>query len=359
MRALQALCVLSRFVTAEIADHVCERAFDALGKQNTHNQLRYFGEIFTLQCSRQHPAVFGKALVEQISCRNLPLQTIASLMIISGNLIVGRYKEDFLDQYSAESNDPLNINLFLAGTLPWLSSTQGFTRAIAQLLAYKLIPLVIDVDADSPEEDSNWYLRSQYRFLEENTEMKRLRNKQSKFFEGYEVDSVCTPEGVFAIPVDEGFEADPVHMVDVIKDCLEDVYNESHIDDAPAWKQLEIHASQTTNSSEQQVAVSETTDVSFQREIIPLDALNLELEGLREKRMRNAAGCKKQNLIVCASLIDKVPNLGGLARTSEIFTADRLIVPDIKVTKMDNFKSLCAGAQDWIEIEECKEQVCL
>lgn len=356
MRALQALCVLSRFVTAGIAEHVCERAFDAMGKQNTHNQIRYFMEVFTLQCARQHPTIFGEALVEHISRRNMSLQTIASLMIISGNLIVGRYQEDFFGQYSAESKDTVDINLILSGTLPWLSSTQGFTRAIAQLLTHKLIPLIIDVEAEPPAEDSDWYLRSIYGFLEDNSEMKRLRSKQSKFFEGYEVDPVCTPEGVFAIPVDEGFEADPVHMVEVIKDCLQQVYNESHIEDAPTWKQTESFAG-GNNTDEQQGTVSASNDMNFQRKIIPLDALNLELEGLREKRMRNAAGRKKQDLIICASLIDKVPNLGGLARTSEIFAADRLIVPDIQATKMDNFKSLCVGAQDWIEIEECKEKV--
>jgi hypothetical protein len=33
------------------------------------------------------------------------------------------------------------------------------------------------------------------------------------------------------------------------------------------------------------------------------------------------------------------------------------VIPDLRVTKMDNFKSLSVGAGDWIEIEECKEEV--
>ena len=96
---------------------------------------------------------------------------------------------------------------------------------------------------------------------------------------------------------------------------------------------------------------------NFQRKIIPLDELNLALETLKERRQRNVVGRKKQKLVVCASLIDKVPNLGGLARTSEIFAAEKLVIPDIGVAKMDNFKSLSVGAGDWIEIEECKEEV--
>jgi tRNA guanosine-2'-O-methyltransferase len=357
MRALQALCVLSRFVTPDIAELVCRGAFEAMGRQNAHNQLRYFVEIFTLQCSRKHPAVFGKALVEQITRTDLSLQMVASLMIISGNLIVGRYEKDFFRQYGREGS--VNLHAILAGIIPWLSSTQGFTRAISQLLTYKLIPMVIDVNANAPEEDSNWYLQSIYHFLDENPEMKRLRKKQAKFFERYEVDPVCTVEGVLAIPVDESSESNPVHLVDVIKECLHEVYEEGNIDRAPIWRQIEVaRASSTSTTDDQPIAINGDGDaVNFQRKIIPLDALNLALEGMREQRLRNVAGRRRQNLIVCASLIDKVPNLGGLARTAEIFAADRLIVPDILVTKMDNFKSLCVGAGDWIEIEECREQV--
>ena len=68
-------------------------------------------------------------------------------------------------------------------------------------------------------------------------------------------------------------------------------------------------------------------------------------------------GTHKQPLIVCATLVDKIPNLGGLARTSEIFAAQKLVIPDRSVVKMDNFQSLSVGAADWIDIEEVKEEV--
>jgi tRNA G18 (ribose-2'-O)-methylase SpoU len=116
-----------------------------------------------------------------------------------------------------------------------------------------------------------------------------------------------------------------------------------------------LNAEQTDSNP---LAKEDSDVVNFQRKIIPLDALNLALEELREKRLRNAAGRKKQELIVCATLVDKIPNLGGLARTAEIFAADRLVIPDLRVAKMDNFKSISVGAGDWIEIEECKEEVC-
>jgi tRNA G18 (ribose-2'-O)-methylase SpoU len=148
-------------------------------------------------------------------------------------------------------------------------------------------------------------------------------------------------------------------MIEVIKECLQEVYDDANIDRAPLWKQIEVA---TPADSTQYINTVGNNgyndgDVNFQRKIIPIDELNLALDDIRDQKHRNRLGRRKQNLIVCATLIDKVPNLGGLARTSEIFAVHKLIVPDIQITKMDNFKNLCVGAGDWIDIEECKEQV--
>eukprot|EP00536_Pseudo-nitzschia_multiseries_P004900 jgi/Psemu1/189360/e_gw1.87.50.1 len=98
---------------------------------------------------------------------------------------------------------------------------------------------------------------------------------------------------------------------------------------------------------------------TVQRKIIPLDSLNLALENLKEQRLSNAKGTHKQELIVCASLVDKVPNLAGLARTCEIFAAQSLVIPDISVAKMDHFQSISVGAGDWIDMDEVKEEALL
>jgi hypothetical protein len=359
IRAWQALCVLSRFVTADIAGDVCDRVFAATS-QNLHWQIRYFLEAFAIQFARKHPSIFGRKLVTEIRRRDLSLQHISSLMIISGNLIVGRYKDDFFRQYENGDQHVVNLDEILAGVIPWLSSTQGFTRVISQLLVHKLIPLVIQIENvdDSDDERSVWFLKSIYLFLDENPEMKRLRKKQSKFFDSYNVDDACSPESLLCLEVDEGAEANPEHMVDAIKKCLEQVYLEAREHEAPMWKQVADILERNESTALQQDYLGPDTElVNFQRKIIPLDSLELDLEESRQKRLRNALGRKKQQLVVCASLIDKVPNLAGLARTSEIFAAARLIIPDTTVCRMDNFKSISVGAGEWIDIEECKESV--
>ena len=55
-------------------------------------------------------------------------------------------------------------------------------------------------------------------------------------------------------------------------------------------------------------------------------------------------------------LINKVPNLAGLTRTYEIFSAQTLVMPNLLIKKQDNFKSISASANDWIDMEECKEE---
>jgi hypothetical protein len=274
---------------------------------------------------------------------------------MGGNWIVGKYKVAF---FNSDSGNGFILRQVLAAVIPWLSSTQGFSRAIAQLLVHALIPLVLNVDDENESlADSDWFLRLVYRFLNENREMTRLRTKQIKFFESYSVEEMCTPVGVLSIQVDEGDEADPVHLVDAMKETLQEVYSEAHESDKPDWKQVE-EMLQSQKGPDTEVTPDESNSlVNFQRKIIPLDSLNLAMEDLREKRVRNAAGHRKQQLIVCASLVDKVPNLGGLARTAEIFSANRLVIPDMTVCKMDNFKSLSVGAGDWIDIEEVREEV--
>ena len=358
IRAWQALCVMSRFVTTEIAQDACRAVFDGLGDL-LHCQIRYFIENFTIQCSMMHPEIFGDKFMNDVSRADLSLQHISSLMIMGGNFIVGKYQLEYF------TDNKERLNRVLAGVIPWLSSTQGFSRAIAQLMVYQLIPRVIDVSSSTASlQDSAWYLKSTYNFLDTNREMKRLRDKQIKFFDRYDCETISTPEGVFSIKVDEAEEADPVHLIDAMKESLRHTYDEAHGSDAPAWKQIEDMMTNSTDgdvlsssSNSDNNNSSTTLSSTVQRKIIPLDSLNLALENLREQRTTNAKGTNKQELIICASLVDKIPNLAGLARTSEIFAAKSLVIPDLSVTKMDNFKSISVGAADWINIEEVKIEV--
>ena len=175
---------------------------------------------------------------------------------------------------------------------------------------HKLIPLVVDINAnykDKCKDDS--VLLSVHNFLENNGEMERLRVKQQNFFESYDVESACSLEGLLTIQVDEGEEASPVHLVDAIKDCLSEVYSELHEEHAPLWKLMEDlstndnpHKLLVKSAGSNDVELQEEAElVNFQRKILPIDALDLNIRAMKDQRLFNAAGKRKQNLIICAT----------------------------------------------------------
>ena len=59
---------------------------------------------------------------------------------------------------------------------------------------------------------------------------------------------------------------------------------------------------------------------------------------------------------MCAALIDKVPNLAGLARTSEIMNASSLIINNRSVCDLDEFKGVSVTSEKWLPIYEVQEK---
>ncbi|CAI8004823.1 Probable methyltransferase TARBP1 [Geodia barretti] len=59
-------------------------------------------------------------------------------------------------------------------------------------------------------------------------------------------------------------------------------------------------------------------------------------------------------LVVVASLLTKIPNLGGLCRTCEIFGAGQLVVSSLSVVDDPQFSALSVSAQHWLNISEVR-----
>jgi tRNA G18 (ribose-2'-O)-methylase SpoU len=111
-------------------------------------------------------------------------------------------------------------------------------------------------------------------------------------------------------------------------------------------------------------SVEESGDITFnfQQKIQPWSSLNIINDDAKEtitgssnvrtgiQSIDKKSG--KQNLIVIASLLDKIPNLGGLARTCEIFGASKLIIGNKNVTNNKLFQSVSVTAEKWIDIDE-------
>jgi len=59
---------------------------------------------------------------------------------------------------------------------------------------------------------------------------------------------------------------------------------------------------------------------------------------------------------MCASLIDKAPNLAGLTRTCEIMNAQALVIGNKDVVRTEEFKTIAVTAEKWLPIYEVKPQ---
>ncbi|CAA7028188.1 unnamed protein product [Microthlaspi erraticum] len=74
-----------------------------------------------------------------------------------------------------------------------------------------------------------------------------------------------------------------------------------------------------------------------------LRSRSMEVERLKSDR---------QSLILVASLLDRIPNLAGLARTCEIFKASGLVVADANVIHDKQFQLISVTAEKWVPIME-------
>ncbi|CAL1289517.1 unnamed protein product [Larinioides sclopetarius] len=101
------------------------------------------------------------------------------------------------------------------------------------------------------------------------------------------------------------------------------------------------------------VSENDSLDYNFQKKIIPMkdiigDNDDLVLKNLEPKQF------KKDGLIVVASLIDRIPNLGGLCRTCEVFGVSELVIGSLQYTNDKQFQTLAVSADKWVTIKEVK-----
>lgn len=62
---------------------------------------------------------------------------------------------------------------------------------------------------------------------------------------------------------------------------------------------------------------------------------------------------RKAEIVVIASLVEKLPNLANLTRTCEIFGVRELVIPNKNILKDQNFLTVTVTAEKWLPFVEC------
>lgn len=92
---------------------------------------------------------------------------------------------------------------------------------------------------------------------------------------------------------------------------------------------------------------------------VHVDAFEAQLYSMLRQHTDQEECSNRQEIVVVASLIDRLPNLAGLTRTCEIFRAQKLILGDISVQDDPDFASISVSANNWCPLEEVKpDHVC-
>jgi tRNA G18 (ribose-2'-O)-methylase SpoU len=70
-----------------------------------------------------------------------------------------------------------------------------------------------------------------------------------------------------------------------------------------------------------------------------------------EEAMCARTSSRRQSIVIVASLLEKVPNLGGLTRTCEIFQAESLVLADLAVVKDPEFTGVSVTAEHHVPMK--------
>jgi len=213
LRSWQGCCMLVPFVRSpDTARKACDLLWKCV-RVNTHGSIRHYIEVFAIQVLRCFPEVATVGVMESLRRVDMGAQVTSSLLVIVGYGLLGGNEIE-----RGRVGEWLKIEAVMAAVCPWLGSTQGFSRGIAQLVCWHCLK--------GMELEGNDYLGRLFLYLDENKEMKRLRTKTEKFFDDMDVERICTMEGILGVEYDDEENPMPKSMVDSLKETMVEIFQE-------------------------------------------------------------------------------------------------------------------------------------
>nr|XP_043612363.1 uncharacterized protein LOC122584195 isoform X2 [Erigeron canadensis] len=378
VRAWQMVCILSRFVDQEIVSEVMDLLHTALYRNNMPGVRQYL-ETFAINVYLKFPSLVNEQLVPMVRKYDMRTQALSSYVFIASNVILHATKDSQLK----------HLDQLLPPIVPLLTSHHHSLRGFTQLLVYqvlsKLFPSINSAVHGLVSLESKCFVELKT-YLEDNSDCARLRVSMEVHLDAFHPKKSIMPAGIFSNRVDDiEFECAHVSLLERVIDFLNDVRKDlrsSMAKDAAQLKNEQIH---TPDSDSNSVVKEETfatmqneMSLDFQKKVIisnhetqdsqssllnNSDTYNSLLDVEKEDqlldnslRARNIAMGKlkagRQQIILVASLLDRVPNLAGLARTCEVFKAASLVVHDLNILHDKQFQLISVTAEKWVPIME-------
>ncbi|WIA08744.1 hypothetical protein OEZ85_008167 [Tetradesmus obliquus] len=343
---------------------------------NQPPSIKQYQEAIVAHLALQHPTFLQELLLPQISSVEKGGAATGSHILIAVQVAL----------HSPQEQQLALLPQLLRRLLPWTNHHTHHIRTFAQLGFCALL------DAKPLREWQGWeaglgpggvaVAGEVARFMVDNVEFQRFRRAMGSGMLGWSPAGITSPRRIFSCclylagaedtPVT--FEGVPEALMDKIINFLTAeraklreaaVYRVAGYEGGPsaaaAADASSGNAGTTAGSGAVAVGDYQRKVTPSERAVLMADVLD-ELEQQQQQQQggqSGPAGTRRNDLIVVASLISKVPNLAGLARTAEVLGAGALVLADKRVTADAGFTSISVTAERWVPIEEVKEAALL
>ncbi|KAE9607417.1 putative tRNA (guanosine(18)-2'-O)-methyltransferase [Lupinus albus] len=380
IRAWQIICVLSPFVDKDIVEKVVDYLYTSLNRNNLP-AVRQYLETFAINMYLKFPSLVKEQLVPILRDYDTKQQALSSYVFIAANVILNSSK-DVQSRHLDELFPPL---------VPLLTSHHHSLRGFTQLLVYqillKLFPLLDSCFTEMLPLEKRCFLDLKM-YLEKNSDCARLRASMVGYLDAYNPNTSATPAGIFVNRVEEvDFECVPTSLMEQLLKFLNDAREELRSSmakdvltirnetlkfngdkscmesfsggiegampkDMPSDFQKKVTLTKH-DKGDAEAEIRFRNDETY-RKMAEIERDDLLLDQMLQSRRSSLDRLKasRQNIILVASLLDRIPNLAGLARTCEVFRASGLAIADTSIISDKQFQLISVTAEKWVPITE-------
>nr|XP_011465219.1 PREDICTED: uncharacterized protein LOC101309934 [Fragaria vesca subsp. vesca] len=370
VRAWQMICILSPFVCEDIVSEVARCLHTSLYRNNLP-AVRQYLETFAINMYLKFPPLVEEQLVPMLRDYDMRPQALSSYVFIAANVIL----------HASQPVQHRHLNELLPPIVPLLTSHHHSLRGFTQLLVYqvlcKLFP-PMDSGASECMTLEKRCFQDLKSYLAKNSDCTRLRQSMEGYLDAYSPLSSITPAGVFINRVEDiEFECVSISLMEQVLNFLNDVrenLRNSMAKDVVTIKNESLRSDGDqdrmgilSNANERQLCTQLPKDISldFQKKITlskhekqdDVNELEKDDKLLAQVLQSRTLGIERerssrQHLILVASLLDRIPNLAGLARTCEVFKVSSLAIADKNVLHDKQFQLISVTAEKWVPIIE-------
>ncbi|KAM4085526.1 hypothetical protein ACJW30_10G034600 [Castanea mollissima] len=380
IRAWQMICVLSRFARQDSLGQVTQSLHKSLYRNNLP-AVRQYLETFAINIYLKFPPLVGENLVPILRDYDMKPQALSSYVFIAANVIL----------HASEAVQYRHLDELLPPIVPLLTSHHHSLRGFTQLLVYQVLCKLFPTSGSGASQTMPLEKRcfeDLKSYLANNSDCRRLRASMEGYLDAYDPKISVTPAGIFINRVEElEFECVPISLLEQVLTFLNDVREDlrcSMARDVVTIKNESLDPDRmdlSSNAKGENLLIQQPKDtcLDFQKKVtlskheknetsvssffgnkeiyeqlVEMEKDDQLLDQLLQSRSLAMERVKasQQTFILVASLLDRIPNLAGLARTCEVFKASGLAIADANILSDKQFQLISVTAEKWVPIIE-------